>query len=65
MDIEVCSNGMLYRWYIDRYYIKPYCMDVKHMTYAQVLKDNTKEEEVRGQMMEWYSNTKQRNDHGI
>lgn len=32
-----------------------FCMDVKKMTFAQILEDKTEEEEIRNQMMRWYS----------
>ena len=32
-----------------------YCLDIKKMTYEQVLKDTTKEKVIQGQMMNWYN----------
>ena len=40
-----------YKWWL----LTQYCMDIKKMTYQQILKDTTKEETIRQQMMEWYN----------
>ena len=39
-----------YSWWI----LIQYCMDIKKMTYRQVLDDTTKQENVRQEMMNWY-----------
>jgi hypothetical protein len=40
-----------YSWWV----LTQYCMDVKKMTYKKILLDTAKEENLRKQMMEWYS----------
>ena len=39
-----------YSWWL----LIQYCMDIKKMTYKQVLTDTTKEENLRQEMMNWY-----------
>jgi hypothetical protein len=45
-------------WVSRQYYryweLIQYCMDIKKMTYEEVLNDTTQEENVRQQMMSWY-----------
>ena len=47
------STGAVIPYY-KSWLLMQYCMDIKHMTYGEVLKDKAKEEEVTVQMMEWY-----------
>jgi hypothetical protein len=32
-----------------------YCMDIKKMSYSQILADTTSEQKVRQEMMRWFS----------
>lgn len=50
------STGAVISYY--KYWLLvQYCMDVKNMTYSQILKDTAREETVQAQMMDWYHST--------
>ncbi|MBC7873969.1 MAG: hypothetical protein H7Y01_08235 [Ferruginibacter sp.] len=48
------STGTVIPYYRN-WLLVQFCLDIKHMTYEQVLSDTTGEEIVRKQMMDWYN----------
>ncbi len=53
--IELSDHTIAPREYYYYWIQMQYCMDVRQMTYMQVLADTVKEESVRNEMMKWYS----------
>ncbi|MEO8111442.1 MAG: hypothetical protein ABI594_15465 [Ginsengibacter sp.] len=53
--ISFADSTFAGKYYYEWWLLLQYCMDIKKMTYRQVLKDTTGEENVRKEMMNWYN----------
>ena len=53
-DIKFADSTIAPREYYDYWTLIQYCMDVKKMTYKQVLADTTSEQIIRQEMMRWF-----------
>jgi hypothetical protein len=53
--INFSDNTSAPREYYDYWTLIQYCMDIKKMTYKQILADTTSEQTVRQEMMSWFS----------
>ena len=54
-EIKFDDNSIAPREYYDYWTLIQYCMDIKKMTYKQILTDTTSEQIVRQEMMSWFS----------
>ena len=54
-EIKFADNSITPREYYDYWTLIQYCMDIKKMTYKQILTDTTSEQIVRQEMMSWFS----------
>ena len=54
-EIKFDDNSIAPREYYDYWTLIQYCMDIKKMTYKQILADTTSEQIVRQEMMSWFS----------
>lgn len=55
-DISFADNTIVSRQYYDHWMLVQYCMDVKNMTYIELLQNEEQESEVRANMLDWYEN---------
>jgi uncharacterized protein YjaZ len=53
-EIKFADGTMSPRQYYDNWILIQYCMDVKKMTYKQILADTTNEKIIRQEMMDWF-----------
>lgn len=54
-EITFTDSTMAPREYYDNWTLVQYCMDIKKMTYKQILADTASEQTVRQEMMHWFS----------
>lgn len=54
-EIKFADSTIAPREYYDYWTLVQYCMDIKKMTYKQILADRTSEQIVRQEMMSWYN----------
>jgi hypothetical protein len=54
-EIKFADSTIAPREYYDNWTLIQYCMDIKKMTYKQILADTTSEHIVRQEMMNWFS----------
>ncbi|MEI2708915.1 MAG: hypothetical protein V9E96_07855 [Chitinophagaceae bacterium] len=54
-EINFGDSTIAPREYYDYWTLVQYCMDIKKMTYKQILADTTSEQTVRQEMMSWFS----------
>jgi hypothetical protein len=60
-EITFTDSTIAPREYYDYWTLVQYCMDIKKMTYKEILTDTTSEQTVRQEMMKWYEqNTSER-----
>lgn len=57
-EIKFADSTIAPREYYDNWTLIQYCMDIKKMTYKQILADTTSEQIVRQEMMSWFSRRK-------
>jgi hypothetical protein len=57
-EIKFDDSTIAPREYYDYWTLVQYCMDIKKMTYKQILSDTANEQSVRQEMMNWYENNK-------
>lgn len=57
-EINFADSTIAPRTYFDYWTLVQYCMDIKKMTYEQILADTTSEQAVRKEMMSWYNSSK-------
>jgi len=53
-DIPFADGTLAPRGYYDSWILVQYCIDIKKMTYRQILTDTTGEKRMRQEMMNWY-----------
>lgn len=53
-DIKFKDNTSVSRQYYRYWLLAQYCMDIKNMSYAQILSDNTDEDAIQKDMTAWY-----------
>ena len=54
-EINFADNSIVPREYYNYWILMQYCMNIKKMTYTQILADTTKEETMRQEMMNWFT----------
>ncbi len=57
-EVKFSDNTIAPKEYCDYWTLVQYCMDIKKMTYKQILTDTTSEQNVRQEMMKWYNENK-------
>ena len=53
--ISFADSASTSREYYNYWILMQYCIGIKKMTYKQILKDTTKEESIKQEMMNWYN----------
>lgn len=53
-DVRFEDNTSVSRQYYRYWLLTQYCMDIKNMSYAQILQDSVDEESIQKEMMDWY-----------
>lgn len=53
-EIKFADSTIAPREYYDNWTLIQYCMDIKKMTYEQIIADTTSEQAVRQEMMRWF-----------
>jgi len=54
-EIQFDDSTIVSREYYDNWLMIQYCIDIKKMSYRQILEDTTSNNLVRQEMMSWYS----------
>lgn len=57
-DIQLMDSSSTSREYFNYFVLSEYCLDVKHMTFQQLLHDTTTEKATHQQLIEWYQHGK-------
>ena len=60
-EITLDDNTINSREYYDYWTLVQYCLDIKKMSYKQLLTDTTSEKSIRQEMMKWYEENKSEN----
>lgn len=57
-EVQFSDSTIVSRVYYEYWTLVQYCIDIKNMTYNQILTDTTSEQNVRQEMMQWYERNK-------